>query len=54
MKPLGKAPSCGQKRVHTVCGIFAGVSGLSIPRAVQGAVHIGDLRIAETYTDERA
>lgn len=52
MKPLGKDPSCERKRLHTVCGIFAGVSGLSMPRAPQGAVHIADVRIAETERGE--
>lgn len=57
MKPLGKQltwdPSFERKRQHTMCGISAGVSGLSIPRGAQGAVHIDDLGIAETEREDR-
>lgn len=45
---LVRHPRSERKRLRTVFGIFSGVSGLSIPRGLQDAVHIADLRIAET------
>lgn len=46
-KQFARDPKCERKRLHTLCGVVGGVSGLSVPRALQGAVDMAALGSAE-------